>query len=126
MISITPQMRILCFIKPVDFRKGIDGLLGICRSQVSVDPFSGALFLFRSRSRKSIKGVVYDGQGFWLIMKRLSTGRFSYWPTGESQDAAASEILSREVSVLLWNGDPGKALMKADFKKLNSSVNDIH
>jgi transposase len=126
MISITPQMRVLCFIAPVDFRRGIDGLLGICRAQLSsVDPFSGTLFLFRSRSRKSIKGVVYDGQGFWLIMKRLSTGSFSYWPTGEADDSAVSEILSRELSVLLWNGDPRKALMKSDFKRLNQPVNDF-
>jgi transposase len=119
MISIAPQKRVLCFIEPVDFRRGIDGLLGICRAHVSsVDPFSGTLFLFRSRNRKSIKGVVYDGQGFWLIMKRLSSGRFSYWPTGSAQDAVTCEILSRELSVLLWNGDPSKALMGSDWRKL--------
>lgn len=119
MISITPHMRILCFTEAVDFRRGLDGLLGICRTRISsVDPFSGVLFLFCNRSRKSIKGVVYDGQGFWLVMKRLSSGRFSFWPTGESGEAVVSELLSRELSVLLWNGDPRKALMGSDWRKI--------
>jgi transposase len=83
-----------------------------------VDPFSGVLFLFCNRSRKAIKGVVYDGQGFWLVMKRLSSGRFSFWPSGENGDVVVSELLSRELSVLLWNGDPRKALMGGDFKKI--------
>lgn len=119
MISITPQMRILCFTQVVDFRRGLDGLLGICRTQISsVDPFSGVLFLFCNRSRKAIKGVVYDGQGFWLVMKRLSSGRFCFWPSGDSPDIVVCELLSRELSVLLWNGDPRKALMGVDFKKI--------
>lgn len=119
MISVTPHMRVLCFIEPVDFRRGIDGLLGICRTRISaIDPFSGVLFLFCNRSRKSIKGVVYDGQGYWLIMKRLSSGKFSYWPAKQENDSVVSEMLSRELSVLLWNGDPRKALMGEDFKRI--------
>lgn len=119
MISITPHMRILCFTEIVDFRRGLDGLLGICRTRISsIDPFSGVLFLFCNRSRKSIKGVIYDGQGFWLLMKRLSSGRFSHWPTAESGEVVVCEMLSRELSVLLWNGDPRKAMMGEDFKKI--------
>jgi len=116
MIAITPHMRVLCFTKSCDFRKGIDGLVGVCREELKdVDPFSGTLFLFLNRSRTTIKGVVYDGQGFWLFMKRLSTGRFSYWP---SCNEVAEEILSRELSILLWNGNPSKALMGSDWKRL--------
>ena len=119
MIAITPHMRILCFTKIVDFRRGLDGLLGLCRTQTpSVDPFSGVLFLFCNRSRKAIKGIIYDGQGFWCVMKRLSTGKCSFWPKGDKEDSVVAEILSRELSVLLWNGDPRKALMGEDFKKL--------
>jgi transposase len=120
MLAITPQTRVLCFTEVVDFRRGLDGLLGICRTRIpSVDPFSGVLFLFCNRSRKAIKGVVYDGQGFWLVMKRLSSGKFSYWPSGQNEEREVSEILSRELSVLLWNGDPRKALMGEDFKKIS-------
>lgn len=49
MIQLTPQMRILLFVKAVDFRKGIDGLAGICRDVLKTDPFSGYVFVFRNR-----------------------------------------------------------------------------
>jgi len=80
MIQITPQMRILLAVEPVDFRKGIDGLAGLCRQVLGTDPLGGALVVFRSRSRRALKLLVYDGQGFWLCQKRLSQGRFAWWP----------------------------------------------
>jgi len=72
LIQITPQLRILVAIEPIDGRKGIDSLAQLCREKLDADPFSGCLFLFRSRSRKSIRILAYDGQGFWLATKRLS------------------------------------------------------
>jgi len=74
MIQITPQMRILLAVEPVDFRKGIDGLVGLCRQKLEADPFSGAMFVFSSRSRKSIKILCYDGYRTFKIMGR-STAR---------------------------------------------------
>ena len=80
MLQITPQMRILVAVEAVDFRKGIDSLAELCRAKLNADPFSGCLFVFRSRRATSIKVLVYDGQGFWLATKRLSKGRFRWWP----------------------------------------------
>jgi len=82
MLQITPQMRILVAVEAVDFRKGIDSLAELCRAKLNTDPFSGCLFVFRSRRATSIKVLVYDGQGFWLATKRLSKGRFRWWPQG--------------------------------------------
>jgi hypothetical protein len=48
MIQITPQMRILVAVEPCDFRKGIDGLGGICRNVLEEDPLSGCVFVFRN------------------------------------------------------------------------------
>ena len=76
MIAITPHMRILLATEAVDFRKGIDSLASVCRNILEADPFSGYLFVFTNKNRKSIKILVYDGQGFWLCTKRLSKGRF--------------------------------------------------
>ena len=59
MIQITPQMRILLAVDPVDFRKGIDGLAGSCKL-LELDPFSGYLFVFRNKSGTSIKTICYD------------------------------------------------------------------
>jgi len=75
-LQITPQMRILVAIEAVDGRKGIDSLVQLCRERLGTDPFSGCLFVFRSRSATSIRVLAYDGQGFWLAQKRLSKGRF--------------------------------------------------
>src|SRR5260370_8405510 len=83
MIQITPQMRVLVAVEAVDFRKGIDSLAQLCREKLAADPFSGCLFVFRSRRAASIKILVYDGQGFWLATKRLSKGRFPWWPQGQ-------------------------------------------
>ena len=80
MLQITPHMRIVLAVEPVDFRKGIDGLAGICRRVLHVDPFAGTLFVFRNRTGTSLKLLGYDGQGFWLCQKRLSQGRFRWWP----------------------------------------------
>ena len=71
MIQIAPQMRILVATEAVDGRKGIDSLARLCQEKLREDPFSGCLFVFRSRRGTSIRILTYDGQGFWLAQKRL-------------------------------------------------------
>ena len=80
MIQITAHMRILVAIEPVDLRKGIDSLAQFCREKLAEDPFSGCLFIFRSRRGTTIRLLSYDGQGYWMAQKRLSKGRFIWWP----------------------------------------------
>lgn len=105
MIQITPQMRVLVAIEPVDFRRGIDGMARVCREQLSADPFSGTAYVFRSRRGKAIKILVYDGQGFWLCHKRLSKGKFGCWPSGANGGVGAA-LRAHELWVLLSGGDP--------------------
>ncbi len=104
MIQTTPQMRVLVAIEPADFRCGIDGLARRCRQALSADPMSGAVFVFRNRKRTAIKALVYDGQGYWLCQKRLSTGRFRWWPSRPGE--AVSALEAHELQVLLRGGDP--------------------
>ncbi len=70
MLQITPQMKILVAVEPADFRKGIDGLVRLCKDTLGQDPFAGAVFVFRNRRGTAIKVLVYDGQGFWLCHKK--------------------------------------------------------
>jgi transposase len=104
MLQITPQMRILVAVEPVDFRKGIDGLVQLCRQSLGEDPLRGALFTFRNRRATAVKVLVYDGQGFWLCHKRLSEGRFRWWPSAVNQ--AAKSLAAHQLQVLLSAGDP--------------------
>ena len=62
MIQITAQMRVLVAIEPVDGRKGIDSLARLCREKLAEDPFSGCVFVFRSRSGTAIRLLTYDGK----------------------------------------------------------------
>jgi len=103
-IAVMPQMRLLVAVEPVDFRKGIDGLAAVCRQRLQTDPMSGAVFVFGSRNRKSLKILVYDGQGFFLCQKRLSAGRFNWWPKGDQGPSLRLE--AHQLQMLLWNGDP--------------------
>ena len=103
MIQITPQMRILVAVEPADFRRGIDGLARMAREELARDPFSGCVFVFRNRRATAVKVLVYDGQGFWLCHKRLSTGRFRFWPT---DDRGRGRVLeAHQLQVLLSAGD---------------------
>jgi len=104
MIQVAPQMRIRVAIEPADFRRGIDGLARLVREELRSDPFSGAIFVFRNRRATAIKILVYDGQGFWLCQKRLSQGRFRYWPRGAAQTGIRA-LLAHELQVLLSAGD---------------------
>jgi transposase len=106
-IQVTPQMRILLAVEPADFRCGIDGLARICREVLRAEPFSGALFVFRNRRGTSIKILSFDGQGFWLAQKRLSQGRFHWWPQGGEDGVCRLD--AHQLQVLLWNGNPDRA-----------------
>lgn len=116
MIQIAAQMRILLAVEPVDFRKGIDGLAGVCRKVMGSNPFSGHVFVFRNRRRTSIKILAYDGQGFWLAQKRLSQGRFSWWP--KRGDSSVCKLAAHELQLLLWNGDPDLARVAPEWRRL--------
>ena len=117
MITITPHMQIFVSLETVDFRKGIDGLAAVCRQKLSSDPFSGALFLFRNHKKSTLKILVYDGQGFWLCTKRLSKGKFHWWPDQITSNHSI-EIQAHELQTLLWNGNPGLASYSPEWKKI--------
>lgn len=117
MIQITPQMRVLVAVEPVDFRCGIDGLARLCQKPLRSDPFSGTVFVFRSRGSRAIKLLVYDGQGYWLCHKRLSQGRFGHWPQGKD---GSVELLAHELQILLCGGNPAATEVPAAWRTVLS------
>jgi transposase len=119
MIQITPQMRILMAVEPQDFRKGIDGLSRVCREVLKNDPFSGIVFVFRNKRATAIKILVYDGQGFWLCHKRLSQGRFRYYP--KDIEGRIRDLLAHELQLLIWNGNPEGSEVSPLWKRISSA-----
>jgi len=67
-----------------DLRRSIDGLAAIVQGKLELDPFSRALFLFCGRRSDRIKGLLWEGDGFLLLYKRLDNGKFQ-WPRSETQ-----------------------------------------
>jgi transposase len=122
MIQLTPQMRILVAVEPVDFRRGIDGLCRLCRQALSADPFSGAVFVFRNRSATAIKILAYDGQGFWLCQKRLSKGKFLHWPVADAGVQPARQLLSHQLQVLLAGGNPDATQAAPQWRSVTPSI----
>jgi len=108
MIQITPHMRILVAVEPIDFRAGIDGLVGACRQRLQADPFSGALFVFGNRARTAIKILVYDGQGFWLCQNQLSSHYTSFGSMRATRAARSTRWFHR-LLCLIGGFGPGSS-----------------
>jgi transposase len=116
MIQATPHMRILVAVEPADFRKGIDGLAALCRKVLKADPFSGTVFVFRNRRKTAIKILSYDGQGFWMCQKRLSKGKFQWWPL--ASDRQLHPLAVHELQLLIWNGNPSKSQVTPNWRSI--------
>lgn len=84
MIHLTSHSDILIATQPADFRQGIDGLAALCQQRLHCEPRSGTLFVFINRSKTMVRALAYENNGFWLMTKRLSKGKFSGWPTVNS------------------------------------------
>jgi transposase len=119
MIQVTPHMKIMLAVEPVDFRKGIDGLAAVCRKELQADPFAGQVFIFRNRKATALKILMYDGQGFWLCQKRLSRGRFSWWP---KKGVSVHAMAVHELQILLWNGTPDTVQVSSAYRQISACV----
>ncbi len=79
MIGPSGTIKVLIATKPVDFRKGAEGLASLVKDQMRADPFSGTVFVFRAKRADRIKLIFWDGTGLCLYAKRLEDGQFR-WP----------------------------------------------
>jgi transposase len=79
-IGPSGSVRVMVATKPVDFRKGAEGLAALVREAMGADPFSGTVYVFRARRADRIKLIFWDGSGVCLFAKRLEDGKF-HWPS---------------------------------------------
>jgi transposase len=121
MLQITPQHKLMIAVKAVDFRRGIDGLIAISRSELNSNPFNGCLFAFRNKRNTSIKLLIFDGNGFWLAQKRFSVGKLRWWPQNEEQ---AKALRSVELLIILQQGQPQQVNIPDAWRKLPEVVDE--
>ena len=88
MIGPTGAVRVLVATRPVDFRKGAEGLAALVREQMGADPFGGTVFVFRAKRSDRIKLIFWDGTGMCLFAKRLEEGEFRWPKVEDARDAA--------------------------------------
>jgi transposase len=81
--SLPAGVRVLVATRPVDFRRGADGLAATVQSILRQDPFGGTVFVFRSKRADRVKLLVYDGTGLVLIWKRLEGSKFKWPPVSD-------------------------------------------
>src|SRR4051794_30001456 len=102
-IAVPPGMRILLAARPVDFRKGMDGLAALVQQALRADPFAGEVFIFRPRRGDRVKILVYDGTGLVLVTKRLEAGRFCWPSPAEGVVRLTGAQLATLLEGLAWN-----------------------
>ena len=118
MFSVGSATRIYLAAGATDMRKGFEGLYGLVRDQLQLEPLSGRLFIFSNAQRNRLKLLFWDGSGLWVCAKRLERGRFR-WPQAEAGQRKV--VLSQEELALLLGGiDLAGSQRRAWFRKVAS------
>ena len=97
MLQFAPGVKVYLACKPVDMRRGFDGLAADVAQMLRADPYSGAAFVFRSKRGDYVKILTWDGCGLCLFAKRLEKGRFVWPPIVEG----ALHLTSAQLALLI-------------------------
>lgn len=115
-LSLPAQVRVFLARGATDMRKAFDGLCAIVRHQFHRDPFTGDVFMFFNRARDRVKLLLWDGNGFWLLSKRLERGTFDDWrPPGEATHVAIDRA---QMAMLLEGIDLKKSSYRSHFARV--------
>jgi transposase len=112
MIGLGLATKVYIAVGATDLRKGFEGLFGLVRDRLLVDPLSGHLFVFCNAGRTRLKVLYWDGSGLWVCAKRLEKGRFSWPMVG---DESGKVRLSQEQLALVVGGIDLKQTRSKDW-----------
>jgi transposase len=115
MIGFGSATRVYLAAGATDMRKGFDGLFGIARDRLGMDPLSGHLFVFCNGRRNRLKVLYWDGSGLWICSKRLEKGRFS-WPA-EGDEQGRVRMSSEELTLLVSGIELSRSGRKDWYRK---------
>jgi transposase len=96
-IGLRSDLKVLVASRPIDFRRGVHGLVAMVAQALSADPYCGDIFVFRSKRKDRLKLIVWDGSGMVLVTKWLEEGGFTFPPIRDG----AVVLTSTQFSVLL-------------------------
>jgi transposase len=99
MLTVSPSIKILVYTRPMDMRKGFNGLSGVVRGELQSDPMAGHLYLFLNKRRDRLKILHFDGGGYWLYYRLLEAGTFEELAAADS--TRALEIDATQLTMLL-------------------------
>jgi transposase len=116
MIEPPTNTRVWIAAGVTDLRRGFTGLSALVQTKLEQSPFSGQVFVFRGRRGDLIKLLWYDGDGLWLAQKRLSRGKFVWWPEGAG---AAKPIEAYEAQLLMAAGDVSRVRAAPMWRRVN-------
>lgn len=116
MFGVGPATRIYLAAGATDMRKGFEGLYGLVREKLLLEPLSGHVFLFSNAQRNRLKLLFWDGSGLWVCAKRLEKGRFVWPPVTSGQSRV---VLSHEELAMLLGGiDLAAGKRRAWYRKV--------
>ena len=96
-------------------RKGFEGLFGIVRDRLLIDPLSGHLFVFCNGRKNRLKILFWDGSGIWICTKCLERGRLS-WPT-QGDENGRLRLSQEQLTLLIGGIELAKASHKDWYRK---------
>ncbi|HUW80815.1 MAG TPA: IS66 family insertion sequence element accessory protein TnpB [Acidocella sp.] len=108
-IPSRPGLRVMVASKPVDFRRGMDGLAAMVTHVLLADPFAGDVFIFRSKRTDRIKLILWDGSGLCLVTKRLEAGSFTWPPVQDGVVTLSAAQLRMLFSGMDWTQIPARS-----------------
>src|ERR1700732_568143 len=95
-------VRVLVSSRPVNFRKGMDGLAALAKETLAQDPFSGTILVFRAKRADRVKLLFWDGSGLLLVSKRLEQGAFKWPPITDGVMRLSAAQLAALIEGLDW------------------------
>ena len=108
-IPSRPGLQVMVASKPIDFRKGMDGLVAMVTEVLAADAFAGDIFVFRSKRTDRIKLILWDGSGLCLITKRLEAGSFIWPPVQDGAVTLSVAQLRMLFSGMDWTQIPARS-----------------
>ena len=101
-VPLSGGVRVLIAAKPVDFRKGANGLAALAKEVLAQDPFSGVIIVFRAKRTDRVKILLWDGSGLLLVWKRLEKGGFKWPPIMDGMMQLSPAQLAALIEGLDW------------------------